>query len=159
MTYSKIMGTAFDLDNDDGAWFTFFNSSINDDRETVYDAPDEDAGRFCLRSMTPFVEDFFSDRKMVSEFVLNKSNRSMEKVSSPKEMTSTERKIYQADLWDYVIIDFDGILDKKGNAIECTKENKSKLMAIPAMDRFVAKCLKTIGNNAVLEVSELSENL
>lgn len=155
----KATGTIIDLDAAEGSWFTFFNSRIRDDGEVEYDEPLPGAGRFCLRSMNKFVDDYYSSRKSVSEFVFNKKSRGMERVTYSKEMTTEERKQYQADLWDYVIVGFDGFFDKSGNEITCTKENKLKLAEVPAVDRFIGKCLKTLGENAIKQVETLNENL
>jgi hypothetical protein len=74
-------------------------------------------------------------------------------------LTADERKSFQADMWDYVITNFEGMLDKNGKPIAVTKENKVKLISVPAIDRFVAKCLKIIGDDAVKYAEDLNKNL
>lgn len=155
----NIIGTAFDLDAAEGTWFKFFNSRVKDDGTVEYDDPVSTSGRFCLRPIAPFIEEFYAKRKTEHEFVVNPKTRSMERVPYTKDMSPDERKEYQAALWDYVIVGFENIVDGKGKEIPCTKENKVKLMAIPALDRFVAKCLKTIAENAVKQSEILTENL
>jgi len=83
----------------------------------------------------------------------------MERVAYIKDMTTEERKKFQADMWDYVIVDFDGMFDKAGKAIPVTKENKVKLMNVPAVDRFVSKCLKILGEESIKQIEALNENL
>ena len=154
-----MTGTIIDFDAVDGSWFTFFNSRMRDDGDIDYDEPEEGAGRFCLRSMNPFVEEFYAKRKNEAEFVLNKKTRAMERVTYSKDLTHVERKKFQEEMWDYVIINWENLLDKSGNSIPCTKENKVKLMSIPVIDRFVAKCLKTLSDDAVKQSQDLTENL
>jgi len=57
------VGTIIDLDVVEGSWFTFFNSKVKDDGEVVYDEPLDSAGRFCLRAMNHFVEEYYANRK------------------------------------------------------------------------------------------------
>jgi hypothetical protein len=154
-----MTGTIIDFDSVEGSWFTFFNSRVRDDGEIEYDEPAENAGRFCLRSMTPFIDEYYAGRKNESEFVFNKKTRAMERVTYAKDMSAAERKKFTDSMWDYVIVNWEGMLDKAGKAIPCTKENKVKLMTIPAIDRFVSKCLKVLSDDAVKQADELTTNL
>lgn len=156
---NKAVGTVIDLDAADGTWFTFFNSHIKDDGDVEYDEPVEGAGRFCLRPINKFVEEYYANRKQQAEFVLNKKTRAMERVTYSKDMTPAEREVFQADMWDYTIVNFENLFDKNGNLIAVTKENKVKLMSIPAIDRFVSKCLKIMADDAVKQTESLNKNL
>ena len=153
-----VEGTVFDFE-DEGSWFTFFKSKVKDDGTVEYDDPSEGAGRVCIRQINDFIADYYEKRKKKSEFVLNPKTRGMERVEYSEDMTPEERKKYQADLWDFAITAWEKFFDKKGAEIPCTKENKAKMMKIPMFDRFISKCLKVMGENAVKEASDLTENL
>lgn len=155
----KKTGTVIDFAKEDGTWFTFFVSTIKDDGTVEYNDPEEGSGRVCLRSIGSFVEDYFKDRKTRSEFVLNTKTRAMERVEYTLDQTSAERKKYHADLWDYAIVAWENFIDAKGKEIECTPENKAKMMKLPMFDRFVSRCLKIMADDAVKSAEALNENL
>jgi hypothetical protein len=146
-----------DIDkSSEGEWFTFFESRIGEDGKVVYDEPKKDAGRVCIRSIVPFIEEKQGQRKRKYEFVLNPVARSMERVGYYDEIPPEQAKQEQADLWDYAITGLEGFYDKNHKEITCTRENKVKLMKLSVFDRFVARCLQLLGS-ATAEAKEAEE--
>lgn len=147
-----------DIDKgNNGDWFAFFESRVEDGK-TIYDDPKPDAGRVCIRSMAPFLEERQSQRKRKFEFVLNPQTRTMERVGYYDEISYEQAKKDQADLWDYTITGLENFFDKNGKEIECTRENKVKLMTVPAFDRFVARCLQILGSAQTQAKEEEEKN-
>jgi hypothetical protein len=147
-----------DLDARDGEWFSFFGSKMNEKGETVYDDPLPDAGRIQIRSLVPYFEANRSKQKRKHEFVLNPQTRQMERVSYYDEpgMEATQKE--RDDAWDYCITGIENVFDAQGNAIECTRENKLKLMMIPPFNRFVARCLELLSEVGVKTKEEERKN-
>jgi hypothetical protein len=149
----------FDLESrQEGEWFKFFESRINEKGEVEYDDPKPDAGRFCIRSIGPVMEEIRSAKKKRFEFVLNPSTRSMERVGYLPDQTPAEARAEMEQVWDYAITGIEDAFDGKGNALACTKENKIKLMAVPMFDRFVARCLQLLSAAGVKAKEEASKN-
>ena len=42
--------------------------------------------------------------------------------------------------------------------IDCTRENKLKLMRVPVFDRFIARCLEMLANSGVKEKEDEQKN-
>ena len=144
----------FDLSGgQQGEWFKFFRSEIRESGDITYLDPEEGAGKVCLRIADPeTIEQIQAQtRKKISEFAHNPKTRSMERVTYFEQSTSQEKREREL-IWDYAIQDWKGILDKDGEEIPCTLENKLKLMNIPQFARFVGRCLQLItGANAESE--------
>jgi hypothetical protein len=130
----------------EGDWFSFFESSVNEKGEVVYTDPKPDAGRVRIRSIAPFIEERQAQRKRKYEFVLNPATRSMERVGYYEDQTPEQAKKDRDDIWDYAIVDIENFTDGKGKPILSTRENKSKLMALPVFDRFIGRCLQLIAS-------------
>jgi len=141
----------FDLSDDaKGEWFKFFRSEIKDGGDVVYLDPEPDAGRVRIRiADAGTIDDIRTQtRKVVKEFVLNTRSKAMERVEYEDQTPEQKRKEGEL-IWDHAIQGWEGILDKDGNEIPCTTENKVKLMGIPQFARFVGRCLQIItGANA-----------
>mgnify|MGYP001389393951 FL=1 len=148
----------FDLDLSQGEWFRFFESRINEKGELVYDDPKPDAGRVCIRSIAPFLEQIQAKRKKKFEWVLNTATRSMERIGYFEEQSIEDQRKERDDLWDYAITDMEDFYDVKGALILCTRENRLKLMAHPVFDRFVARCLQIISASGVKTKEEAEKN-
>lgn len=148
-----------DLDSLQGEWFPFFGSHIDlATGEIVYDDPVADA-RVQIRSMAPFIEERMAKRKKTVEHVLNPKTRTMERIAYYPDMTPGEERDERDDVWDYVITGIEGFKDSKtGKVIDCTRENKLKLMKVPVFDRFVARCFQILGNSGIKEQEELEKN-
>src|SRR3990172_2631501 len=143
----------FDLSGVQGEWFKFFRSEIKENGDVMYLYPEDDAGRVCLRIAAPETMDNIQaqTRKKVKEFVHNPKTRAMERVEYFDQTDAQEKKEREL-IWDYAIQAWEGILDKDGEEIQCTTENKLKLMNIPQFARFVGRCLQMIsGSNAQAE--------
>jgi len=149
----------FDLERlNEGEWFPFFESRINEKGEVVYDEPKPDSGRVCIRSMTPIMEQLQKDRKRKYEFALNPQTRAMERVGYFDDLPADQQKKERDDVWDYVIVDFEGLYDAKGKEIACTRENKLKLLSIPMFDRFIAQCLRMLASSGVKAKEDEGKN-
>jgi hypothetical protein len=150
----------FDLNqNSNGVWFTFFNSDVSADGTITYHAPEKDAGRVQIRIADADTYECIQKdtRTHKHEFVYNKVTRQMERVSYV-EQTSEQKRKERELIWDYAIQAWEGILDKNGNPIPCTTENKIKLMNIPVFSRFVSRCLDLINLSEEARKSELEKN-
>jgi hypothetical protein len=149
-----------DLDQNEGEWFQFFTSHIDPNNgEVIYDPPDSDA-RVQVRSILPFVEERLLKRKRNVEHVLNPKTRTMERVSFNPDLSPEEEKKEREDLWDYAIVGFENFKDRKtAEVIECTRENKLKLMKVPVFDRFIARCLQMISDSQTRAKQESQKNL
>lgn len=149
----------FDLEQqNEGEWFPFFESHIDDKGEIVYDDPKPDSGRVRIRSMAPIIEKQIEGRKRNYQFALNPQSRAMERVGYFEELSLDQAKKERDDVWDYAITGIEGLYDSKGNEIACTRENKLKLMKIPMFDRFVAKCLQILVNAGVKAKEDEGKN-
>jgi len=140
-----------DLDlQQEGEWFNFFSSRINETTgDVIYDEPVKDA-RVKIRSMAPFIEERVGNRKRQYEHVVNPKTRQMERIAYYPEQSLEEIKAEREDTWDYIIQDFEGFVDKKtGKEIKCTRANKFKMMKVPVFDRFVARCQKILSESGV----------
>jgi len=144
----------FDLSGEtQGEWFRFFKSEIKENGDITYLDPEPDAGRVRIRiAGADAIEGIRSQtRKVIKEFVLNPKTRAMERVEY-EDQTPEQKKKEGELIWDHAIQAWEGILDKDGNEIPCTTENKVKLMNIPQFARFVGRCLQIItGANAGTE--------
>ena len=56
-------------------------------------------------------------------------------------MTAEEEQKERDDAFDYSIVDLKDFYDSNKKPIECTRENKLKLVALPVFDRFMARCI------------------
>jgi len=148
-----------DLDSRDGEWFTFFGSKVNERGETVYDDPLPDAGKIQVRSLMPYFEANSSKKKRKHEFVLNPQTRSMERVTYEVELSPEDSQKERDDAWDYAITGIENVFDAQGKAVECTRENKLKLMMIPQFNRFVARCLQLLSEAGVKTEEEERKNV
>ena len=150
----------FDIDKqNEGEWFTYFKSRVNEKGEIEYDEPEPNAGRVCVRSITPKLEELQASRKRKFEFVFNPATRSMERVGYYEELPPEEVRKRSDDVWDYSITAWEGLLNAKGKPIECNRTNKLKLMAIPEFDRFIGRCLQMLGDAKTKAEAEKNENL
>lgn len=147
-----------DFEANDGEWFTFVMSRIDDQGKVVYDDPLPDAGKVCVRSLVPFFEQRQAGRKKKYEFVHNPSTRAMERVGFIPEQTAEQAREEREDAWDYAIKDFENFNDKNKVPIPCTRENKLRLMKLPVFDRFIGRCLQMLAEQGVKVEEELRKN-
>ena len=148
-----------DLENNEGQWFTFRMSHIDQNTgEIIWDEPIEGV-RVQIRSMKKFFEDRISKRERVTEWKINPKTRANEKHTNFKELSMEEVKAERDDAFDYAIVGLEGFKDKKSRkVIECTRENKLALMSKDFFDRFFADCQQTLDVSGVEMEKEIAEN-
>ena len=147
----------FSLEESQGDWFDFFESSVDlNTGEITYADPKPDTGSVCFRSAREFIMERMARRKKDSKFVLNPKTRGMERVGFDKDLSPEESQKERDDLVDYVITGFKKLFDMEGNPIECTRENKIKLVKVPVFDRFMSRCME-LQMNADVQQAETSE--
>ncbi|OPY74911.1 MAG: hypothetical protein A4E65_03688 [Syntrophorhabdus sp. PtaU1.Bin153] len=150
----------FDLDKaEQGDWFSFFASRFDQNTgEIIYDPPEDGAAEFCIRSMNQYWEERRKSRKRESKMVLNPKSGAMERVVYFADQ-SPEQEIKEAeDAWDYAITGMRNALGPDGEAIECTRENKLKLVRIPMFLRFVKRVFQILDGEAAKEKDGQEKN-
>ena len=148
----------FDLDITDGEWFPFIRSRHDAATDQVIWGELEPDAKVKIRDPQPFFEDRLKKRKKVVEQVLNPVTRAMERQSHYQDPSTDELIQENLDAQDYSIMEFDGFIDRSGKIIECTKENKSKMMKDPTFERFYRRCLKEIKNANALQTEAADLN-
>ncbi len=148
----------FDLGESEGEWFPFFTSRIDEKGRIIYDEPKKNAARFRIRNVGPIVEEKQAGRKRRAEFVLNPETRAMERVTYLEDQTPDDAKRDRDDIWDYAITGIEDACWSKGVPIECTRENKLKLMALPVFDRFMSRCQQLLASSGVKAAEEARKN-
>ena len=152
-------GVIFDLEENEGDWFSFFESTIElTPGEITYDDPKPGTGKVRFRSPRKFLEDRIATRKKISEFVHNPKSRAMEKIESYKSLSADEAKKENEDRIDYVITGIEDFFGKDKKPITCTKENKVLLSRVPVFDRFIAKCMEIQANSAIKHEETITKN-
>lgn len=139
----------FDLDTDSGQRFQYFKSIVQDNGETVFMDPEpiEPCWVTLRLASAEKVEEMHAlTRKPKVDRVLNPQSRTMERVEYYDQ--TPEQRIKERELiWDYAIPEWEGVLDKYGTVVECTLENKLRMMNVPIFARFVGRCLQLIGGD------------
>ena len=150
--------TVFDFTKDDqGDWFSFFNSRFDQATgEIVYDPPEEGAAEFRIRSMGKFWEDRRKDRKKEYKMVLNPGNRQMERVGYYEDLPAAEAQKENDDAWDFVITGMKNAFSAPGAEIKCDRESKLKLVNMPVFLRFISRVF-VIMSEAGVKQKEASE--
>ncbi len=150
----------FELDleiTDLGEWFPFQDSHFDAEKEDwVFDPPASDA-RVKVRRMVPFFLERMPKRRRGVEHVLNPKTKAMERITYFEDLPPAEAQKENDDAWDYVITAFEGF-QNKGEVIECTRENKLKMMKVPAFDRFITRCLKILEGSVAKEKEAAEKN-
>jgi hypothetical protein len=139
----------FDLESGSkGDWFRFFESKVEEGK-TIYSEPEADAGRVCVRvADAETLEKIQAEtRTRKSENIWNKDTRQYHHTTY-YDQTPTQEKKEREMIWDHAIVDWENIIDSKGNQISCTLENKMKLMSNPMFARFIGRCFELITGNA-----------
>lgn len=148
-----------DFNVEQGEWFYFQDSTIKEDGTIEWGEPYKDA-KVQIRSLGSFFEERLGKRKRAVDHVLNPQTKNMERISYFVDISVEEAKAERDDAFDYAIVGLSGFKDKKtGEEIECTRENKLKLMKIPAFDRFFVKCQDLITSSGIKLTEELQKNL
>lgn len=126
-----------DLDNlNPGIWFYFYEDKSEE-------------GRIKLRVMNAEIRSKIANETTKIDVEYKGNNRF--------ETEKVDREEASKMMWDYVIVDWENLLNDDGNEIECNAENKYKLMnELPNFAAFVAECLDKI-NEDIFERKEFSE--
>jgi hypothetical protein len=150
--------TVFEQQKEQGDWFPFFGSKIDlDSGEILYDSPEEGAAEFCFRSPAPFWEERRKGRKKEYKMVLNTNSKAMERVGYYPDLPPEEERAERDDSWDYVITGMrNARWTEDGPEMECTQENKLKLLKNSAFLRYANRVLQLILETGV-KVKESSE--
>ncbi len=150
----------FELDTGKGESFQFFRSEQDDDGNVKYFDPDPaEPCRVVLRLADPDVLEgiYKQTRTKVVERVLNPKSKAMERLKD-FDQTDEQVKLERQLIWDHAIVSWEGVLDAKGVVVECTTENKMKMMNIPLFARFISRCLSLISGEAVGKKEVLKKN-
>lgn len=124
----------FSLQNK-GTWFFF-------------DEEDETKGGVCLRIITP------AEVEKIERICTKK--RDVIKKGVHYEKVDTDEKQYSRLLWDYCIIDWKEV-NVDGNPLECTTENKTKLITgDPGFSTFIIKKMEKLQDT--LDTGSLLKN-
>ncbi len=152
--------TVFNIESEEqGDWYAFFNSRIDPSSgEIEYDKPEKGAAEFRIRSMVPFWEERRKDRKRQYKMVLNPATRSMERVRYYEDLSAEEEKQESEDAWDYVITGMKNAFSAPGVSMECTRENKLKLIKMPVFMRFLNRVFSMMAEVGVKEKEASEKN-
>ena len=92
------------------------------------------------------------DKKCVKKKVTMRMGRREEIIEENKELRNKM-------LWDYIIIDWKGIFDINGDPIQCTMENKDKLMkGSVKFSSFVSDCISRLNEESEFYEEVLEKN-
>lgn len=129
------MGTRFSLvDPNPGVWFSF-----NED--------DADSGRICVRVMNE--AERRKIRKATTKKIL-KRGQWVEDINDDK---------FSEMLWDYCIVDWEGLEDDAGKPIECSRENKLKLIREHVgFQFFVSTCIERVTEQIENQLEVVEKN-
>lgn len=141
-----------------GEWFPFFTSRFDmATGEIIYDLPKEGAAEFCFRSPAPFWEERRKGRTKEVKMVLNPGSRAMERISFFPDLPYEEEIKERDDSWDYAITGMRGARwTDDGPEMECTRENKLKLLKNAAFLRYANWVLQMLLDTGV-KVKEAAE--
>lgn len=125
----------FDLKNlNPGAWFDLGDA------------------RVCLRSVN-------ADKMREIDSLTTKPSVDVRKGQRFQYDKVTDPILRRQLMWDYMIVDWQNILDGEGNPLPCVKENKLTLMnGSPEFLAFVMESLKLLGDAEERQAEELEKN-
>ncbi|MFH2076954.1 MAG: hypothetical protein ABIJ57_16710 [Pseudomonadota bacterium] len=152
--------TIFDFSKEEqGDWFSFFESHIDPSTgQIVYADPQEGAARFRIRSMVPFWEEQRKGRKKQYQMVLNPQTRAMERVGYYDDLPEDKAEQENDDAWDYAITGIEHAFSSPGVPLECTRENKLKLVRLPTFLRFITRVFVLLNEAGIREREESEKN-
>ena len=152
--------TLFNLDKEDqGDWFQFFSSKFDPATgEVIYDRPEEEAAEFRVRNMTPFWEERYRGRKKDYKMVHNPVSRQMERVGYYEDLPPEQAQKESDDAWDYAITGIKNAFSAPDVPIECTRENKLRLLDMPVFVRFINRVFQVISEAGVKQKEDSEKN-
>lgn len=131
----------FDIKNlNEGAWFPF------------------DDGKVKIRGYTNDIIASLRDRyiKKIVEYKKKAKFGELQRIEYTDYIDDGEDEM-KAELYDYVIEDWQNFVDPSGKKITCNKKNKQALMnGSPAFANFVDECLEKVGTDEE-DIKEASE--
>ena len=75
------------------------------------------------------------------------------------ETIDDDQKLRSELLWDYVIIDWEGVEDIEGNEIPCNKDNKILLMKESVkFSSFIGKCVEKLSDDEAEYAEDQEKN-
>ncbi len=154
--------TVFDQgQKEQGDWFPFFTSKFDTTTgEIIYDPPAEGAAEFCFRSPMSFWEELRKGRKKEFKMVLNTQTRAMERVGYFPDLSPEEEIKERDDSWDYSITGMrNARWSEDGPEMECTRENKLKLLKNSAFLRYANRVLQLLFDTGIRVKGETEKNL
>lgn len=135
-----VAGEVFDFDDDKGAWFPYLGNGARVQIRVIPASVLKDINRKSLKK-----------RKVEYAQVEGRAER------FPVEEYDDEMR--DQLFWDYVIMDWELLLDKNGKEIPKTAEFKLKLMQKSAkFARFVSECLKKLSDDEAEIEEEKTKN-
>jgi len=152
--------TIFEFDKEEmGDWFAFFDSHVDTPTsEVVYDKAKDGAAEFRIRPMTTYWEQRRKGRKKEYKMVLNPGTRAMERVGYYDDLPEDEAQKENDDAWDYAITGIRNAFSAPGVSIECTRENKLKLIKIPSFNRFITRVFIMLNEAGIKREEDAEKN-
>lgn len=75
------------------------------------------------------------------------------------EVWDVDESLHSELVWDYAIVDWNGIEDENGTPIPCTRENKAALMAgSPVFSRLVSDLMDHMAESATQRAESAEKN-
>ena len=128
-------------------------SDLNPPVWFYFDDEEPGDGSILLRGLSPHDASDFTkkcSKKMPPEY------KHGQRFEIPDEMND---KKYSDMIWDFVIVDWKNIVDENGKKIECTTENKLKLINHSnEFVKFVSKSLDILNSNLPVRREEIEKN-
>jgi len=152
--------TVFEQEKEQGDWFPFFTSSLDlQTGEIVYNKPVEGAAEFCFRSPVPFWEERRKGKKKESKMVTNPLTRGMERVTFFPDLPYEEEMKERDDSWDFAITGMRGARWTEGGPeMECTRENKLKLLKNSMFLRYANRVLQMLTDTGIKQTEATEKN-
>jgi hypothetical protein len=145
----------------DGDWFPFFTSKFDPQTgEIIYDSPVDGSAEFCFRSLVPFWEERQKGRQKEYKMVVNPLTRAMDRVGYYPDLSFDEAKRERDNSWDYAITGMKfARWTEDGPEMDCTRENKLKLVKNSSFLRFANRVLQLLHDTGVKKKEDAEKNL
>ena len=122
-----------------GTWFKF-------------DEEDPESGSICLRVLNAGKLAEIRDKTIKTQVEYRGTNRF--------EYQSMDNAARDRIIWDYCIVDWEGLIDDEEKPIECTTENKISLMnGHVGFSVFIESCLEKLNKLNEIHAEYLEKNL
>ena len=146
-----------------GEWFPYQESVINKETGKIewLEVDLKNDEKICFKQPDAETMRLMRDKykgKKVNNPVRNPETRAMEIVVT-YEQTSEQEKAQSMEFWDSAITDWTIKNPKTNKVIECTKENKYKLITmVPAFVRFCNRSLEILSGTKIEKEEVLAKN-